>query len=366
MKINKKILFATCGLGIIAIGAIPFLASCSQGASVNLNQYEFNVGSEKYKVSNSGIQKKDGDKWVSYNFDINGKDNDANKDKPEFINNQKETVKQNVYFQVSQYLYNTSNSYLNFLTRKPIKGDANGKTSETGLVYNEANREFELAFGLGLGEGQNTYRVKIEEINFTVTETSIWPADNAWAYGKIVESKPETAQTVEVSNINLLLKYYKINGNSSYTTDIKIDDLKSSNYKNYWKNFQFNNKQVQPTTTSFKVTLNNKLYFNVLPKNIEIKEGETTKYKMLGTVIIDDVIKDTVNNADFNTWPFVYANSQPSDMGTSIKDQVNINDAIKKALEFSYNDFNEYEKWLNDAANKKYKDFLNTLVTITK
>ena len=161
MKINKKLILATSSLALLGIASTPLLVSCSQGSSVNLKQYDINVGSEKYKITNNSYGKVDSNGAITtYSFNPSGKYSDDEIKDPKFIENQKETIKQNLFINISNYLYDIVNQYLNFLTRNPTTNATNNGESITGLVYNAKSREFELAYSLGAGEGQSTYRKK--------------------------------------------------------------------------------------------------------------------------------------------------------------------------------------------------------------
>lgn len=367
MKINKKILIATCGLGLVAITATPFLVSCSQGASINLNQYDFTVnGSDKYRLTSSNVEKYDeaNKKWINYNFNPSGNYSAEEIAKPEFIANQKEAVKQNIYFQVSTYLFNIMNSYLNFLTRVPKSGNVvDGNKNITDLTYNAITREFELAYGLGTGEGKDTYRLKINAINFNVDENTIWPSNNDFAYDKPI-SDIQAKHIVEVSNINVTLKYYKISSNTSYEY-VNLKDVQNSNYKSYWKNYKFNGVEVKPTKEQFTIAISNKLFFQIKQGYKEVKNGEQKEYKSTGTITIDGI--DNKNVGDYFNWPFAFSTSTISsnDINTKIEDQKKINNKIKDALYWANEDYNEFNKWIKNKDNEAAKIFPSSIITIS-
>ncbi len=372
MKINRKILFATFSLGIIGIFLTPFLVSCSQGTSINLKTYNINVGGEKYSVRSNAYGKVGtDDKLTTYSFNPNGKYSDEEIKKPEFIENQKETVKQNLFINVSNYLFEIINEYLYFLTRNPTIDAKTSEVSDTGLTYNATTREFELAYSLGLGEGKSTYRLKIESINFNVDQNAIWPTGNKLAYGTLVPTqtviengesieKPNPYKaTIEISDIILKLGFYKITGSNSFADNISMDELKNSNFKEYWKNFKFDNGTTDLTRNSFNVSLNKKLYFNIQQSFFADTKDNVTTYKSNGSI----QFIESGAGSDFNTWPFVFDNSSPSDFKVAVETQTKINNQIQNLLELSNDNYDEFKNQLNKSTDAK--NFVSSLISIS-
>ena len=375
MKINKKLILATSSLALLGIASTPLLVSCSQGSSVNLKQYDINVGSEKYKITNNSYGKVDSNGAITtYSFNPSGKYSDDEIKDPKFIENQKETIKQNLFINISNYLYDIVNQYLNFLTRNPTTNATNNGESITGLVYNAKSREFELAYSLGAGEGQSTYRLKINSIDFNVNQDDIWPlnagtSEPLLAYGKEIattqvdgQEKPNLyKKTIEINNIILKFGYYKINGSSSYV-NASLDEVKNSNYKEYWKNFTFDNNPTELTSDTFTITLNKKLYLNIQQSYFSVVENNVTKYKSNGSI---QFIQSNANS-DINTWPFLFSDTKPkddTDFNAKIEEQTTTNNKIKNLLDLSNDNYNSFKNELKTASDAI--TFIKGLISIS-
>lgn len=282
-------------------------------------------------------------------FDPYNKNNEKeyNENNAEFVKKQEEWAEASISYQVGTYLNRVLTTYLNWLTRIPAK-NADATESITGLKYNdEVTREFELAYGLGMGEGKKTLRLKISKIEFNTT----FNFDNSWAWGSPIaenaDKKPDVSTTdVEVSNIKLELSYWRPNGGSKIINVNNPNEILNSNWESFWKNYRFNNQAIIPKNLTFNVETNNKLKFKVIPVAInKSKEEQPSPYYATGTVKIENL-----NNANFYSWPFYFENF------TDTNEQKDINKLINDDLAKSYNDLN----WIpNTKIKEKLKDFFN-------
>lgn len=365
MKFNKKAWLGAGALALVAVGATPFLVSCSQGSSVNLNQgYSLKVGDDNYWVNkNGGIVKKENGKDVTFNFNPSNNYSQADADK--LIKDQEEITKMNIYNGVSSYLTNIMNFYLNYLTRVPKNGSvkANDKNITDYVYKDDIAREFELAYALGLGEAKDTYRLKVNSIDFTADPSQIW--SNTYKYGEDVEkdgkgnARPRTA-LISVSNINITFSYFKLTGSSNYSENVSLNDLKNSNASTYWKNFQWDNKKVEPTTTKFKITLSKNLFFKI-KQGYKEKDGE---FISTGLFSIDN----PNNSNDLLSLPLVFGSDiSKSNFDSELKTQNNNIKGINEALKLASDDAVKFKDWCNDSKNETAKAYPNSLISsITK
>ena len=143
--------------------------------------------------------------------------------------------------------------------------------------------------------------------------------------------------------------YYKINGSSSYV-NASLDEVKNSNYKEYWKNFTFDNNPTELTSDTFTITLNKKLYLNIQQSYFSVVENNVTKYKSNGSI---QFIQSNANS-DINTWPFLFSDTKPkddTDFNAKIEEQTTTNNKIKNLLDLSNDNYNSFKNELKTASD---------------
>ncbi len=334
MKINKK--FATAGLLTMTAFASLSLTSCSQGSNPNLNaKYSLTINGHKYYVNDRGqIQIKttsaDG-KTTTYEnlpdlkqyqkFDKDGKPTPENVE--EMKTKEEIVAEANAGLLVSNYIRYTVDQYLYLLTSSAFM-----KTDTVKNLTDKVQKEFLLAYHLGFGEGTDTYRLRITDISFTMSDLI---KDN-WAWGtdlpaSDLKDASDTDKTqvpnfdvinnvpnISVSNVKLTFGYYKSNGGTSISDITDFNTLKNSNWSSYWRNFI--DKGDKLTNFQYTMNINKPLSFKIKPalsyyiehadKNVAGSK-DTAKYYYTGSMQIDGFDPKAQNlAAQINSWPFWY------------------------------------------------------------
>ncbi len=317
MKINKKFALATAGLlTMSAIGTLT-LTSCSQGANPNTtSQYYLNFGGNEYWINRSGQleQKVDG-KWVTPSpidwakYNIKKYNSSDDKTFPK-VADQQARANEAVATIVSQYIINTINQYLYLIT------SVAAMDKDTFNALNPVQKEFVTAYHLGVGEGTDTYRLRINSVDITMGQV----LQSGWNYGTpVADSELEKdaegnvtkvntpKQDIQVTGIKLKFGYYRATGGSGIEDVNNIKTIQNTNWKSYWKNY-LDASFTGPTTLEFNYTIPTALNLSVSPGVIgyypdktEANPNPKATYAYSGQVIINGFDKNNTNSP--LNWP---------------------------------------------------------------
>ncbi len=340
MKINKKFALATAGLLTMSAFASFSLVSCSQGSNPNLNvNYNISANGNKYHVNNNGqiqIVKTGADGKDTYEslpnpallheYDKDNKNKPAPltpENKAKMLGQEKQVAEANISLLVSSYIRYTVDQYLYLLTTMPFL-----KTETVKNLTNKEQKEFLLAYHLGFGEGTNTYRLRITDVEFNTTPVF----QDSWSWGTAIEDSklkpsekdPEqkvpdldkiNTNLVTVSGIKVKFGYYKSNGGTSITDITDEKTLQDSNWKSYWRNFLNDGETLN--NKSYELEVKNSLTFNIQPQWLGYVEAvdkpdgtkkDIANYYYNGTIQISGFDPKSQNlAAQISNWPFWYS-----------------------------------------------------------